>query len=195
VPGRFSRNASERLWPTWRARRSKPSGAGQVKLAALRRASPPIRETPTKEALEWDRIKDSTDLATLQRFIKRFPDSPLAITAQQKFDLLSKAAQEREEKARAEREATRKATEEPQRMIEARKAELAAQKKREEDERRAREAEAAEKARIAAAEAAAAKKREEDERRAKALEAEQKAKTAEAERKRRGQGQSRAGRA
>ena len=155
----------------------------KVKLAALPQAPLPGRETPTKEALEWDRIKDSTDLATLQRFIKRFPDSPLAITAQQKFDLLSKAAQEREEKARAEREATRKATEEAQRMVEARKAELAAQKKREEDERRAREAEAAEKARIAAAEAAAAKKREEDERRAKALEAEQKAKAAEAERK------------
>jgi hypothetical protein len=155
----------------------------RIKLAALPQAPPPGRETPTREALEWDRIKDSTDIATLQRFIKRFPDSPLAIIAQQKVDLLSKAAQEREEKARAEREATRKATEEAKRMVEARKAELAAQKKREDDERRAREAEAAEKSRLAAAEAAAARKREEDDRRAKALEAEQKAKAAEAERK------------
>ncbi|MFO1110984.1 MAG: caspase family protein [Bradyrhizobium sp.] len=155
----------------------------KVRLAALPQAPPPSRETPTKEALEWDRIKDSTDIATLQRFIKRFADSPLAITAQQKVDLLSKAAQEREEKARAEREAARKAAEEAQRLAEARRAELAAQKKREDDERRAREAEAAEKARVAAAEAAAARKREEDERRAKALEAEQKAKAAEAERR------------
>ena len=155
----------------------------KVKLAALPQAPPPGRETPSKEALEWDRIKDSTDVAALQRFIKRFPDSPLAITAQQKVDLLNKAAQEREEKARVEREAARKAAEEAQRLAEVRKAELAAQKKREEDERRAREAEAAEKAKAAAAEAAAARKREEDERRAKAVEAEQKAKAAEAGRK------------
>jgi DNA segregation ATPase FtsK/SpoIIIE-like protein len=155
----------------------------RVKLAALPQAAPPSRETPTKEALEWDRIKDSTDIATLQRFIKRFQDSPLAITAQQKIDLLTKAAQEREEQVRAEREAARKAAEEAQRLAEARKAELAAQKKREEDERRAREAEAAAKAKAAAAEAAAAKKREEEERRAQALEAERKAKAAEAERK------------
>ena len=156
--------------------------AAKTQLAALPQ-QPPARETPTREALEWDRIKDSTDVAALQRFIKRFADSPLAINAQQRVDLLNKAAQEREEQARAAREAARKAAEEAQRLAEARKAELAAQKKREEDERRAREAEAAEKARVAAAEAAAARKREEEERRAKALEAEQKARAAEAERK------------
>lgn len=154
----------------------------RTRLAALPQAPPP-RETPTRETLEWDRIKDSTDVAALQRFIKRFPDSPLAINAQQRVDLLNKAAQEREEQARAEREAARKAAEDARRLEEARKAELAAQKKREDDERRAREAEAAEKAKAAAAEAAAARKREEDERRAKALEAEQKARAAEAERK------------
>ncbi|HKU04690.1 MAG TPA: caspase family protein [Bradyrhizobium sp.] len=154
----------------------------KTQLAALPQ-QPPVRETPTREALEWDRIKDSADVAALQRFIKRFPDSPLAINAQQRVDLLNKAAQEREEQARAAREAARKAAEEAQRLAEARKAELAAQKKREEDERRARELEAAEKAKAAAAEAAAAKKREEEERRAKALEAEQKAQAAEAERR------------
>ena len=154
----------------------------RTQLAALPQQSP-VRETPTREALEWDRVKDSTDVAALQRFIKRFPDSPLAINAQQRVDLLNQAVREREEQARAAREAARKAAEEAQRLAEARKAELAAQRKREEDERRAREAEAAEKARVAAAEAAAARKREEDERRAKALEAEQKAKAAEAERK------------
>ena len=157
--------------------------AAKTQLASLPQQPAPSRETPTKEALEWDRIKDSADVAALQRFIKRFPDSPLSITAQQRVDLLNQAAREREEQARAAREAGLKAAEEARQLAEARKAELAAQKKREEDERRAREAEAAEKAKVAAAEAAAARKREEDERRAKALEAEQKAKAAEAERK------------
>ena len=154
--------------------RCRSSAAGR----ALRAA-----KSSSKEALEWDRLKDSTDPAALQRFIKRYPDSPLSITAQQRMDLLKKAAQEREDQARAAREAARKAAEEALRLAEQRKAELAAAKKREDDERRAREAEAAEKAKAAAAELAAAKKREEEERRAKAAEAEQKAKAAEAERK------------
>src|SRR5262245_30806893 len=156
--------------------------AAKTQLAS-RPQQQPLREAPTREALEWDRVKDSTDVAALQRFIRRFADSPLAINAQQRVDLLNKAAQEREDQARAAREAARKAAEEAQRLAEARKAELAAQKKREEDERRARELEAAEKARAAAAEAAAVRKREEEERRAKALEAAQKARAAEAERK------------
>ena len=157
--------------------------AAKTQLASLPQPPAQSRETPSKEALEWDRIKDSADAAALQRFIKRFPDSPLSITAQQRVDLLNQAAREREEQARAAREAGLKAAEEARQLAEARKAELAAQKKREDDERRAREAEAAEKAKVAAAEAAAARKREEDDRRAKALEAEQKARAAEAERK------------
>src|SRR6516225_2660243 len=132
--------------------------------------SAPSRDSPSREAIEWDKVKDSTDPATLQKFIKRFPDSPLALNAQQRIDVLKKAQQEREEQARAAAaEAQRKA------------AEAAAQKKREDDERRAREAEAAEKARVAAAEAAAQKKREEDERRAREAEAAEKAKAAAAE--------------
>lgn len=158
-------------------------GQGNVNLAALPQPPGPSRDAPTKESLEWDRVKDATDPALLQRFIKRFPDSPLAINAQQRIDLLKQGAQEREEQARAEREAARKAAEEAQRMAEQRRAELAAAKKREEDDRRAREAEAAEKAKVAAAEAAAIRKREEEERRAKALEAEQKAKAVAAERR------------
>ena len=155
----------------------------RIQLAARHEPPAPSRETPSRESIEWDKVKDSADIAALQRFIKRFPDSPLAIAAQTRVDVLHKAAQEREEQARAAREAARKIAEEAQRQAELRKAELAAQRKREEDERRAREAEAAEKARVLAAEAAAAKKREEDERRAKAAEAEQKARAAEAERK------------
>lgn len=162
----------------------KPAPPANMTIAALPpQAAPPARESSSKEAVEWDRLKDTTDPAALQRFIKRYPDSPLAITAQQRMDLLKKAAAEREEQARVAREAARKAAEEALRQAEQRKAELAAAKKREDDERRAREAEAAEKARVAALELAAAKKREEEERRARAAEAEQKAKAAEAERK------------
>jgi Caspase domain len=132
--------------------------------------TPQSRDSNSKEAIEWDKVKDATDPAVLQKFIKRFPDSPLAINAQQRIDVLKKAQQEREaQAAAAAAEAQRKA------------AEIAAQKKREDDERRAREAEAAEKARAAAAEAAAQKKREDDERRAREAEAAEKAKAAAAE--------------
>lgn len=154
-----------------------------VQVAAYPQATTPSRETSTKEALEWDKVKDSADIAALQRFIKRFPDAPLAITAQQRIDLLAQAQREREEKARMEREAARVAIEEARRRAEQERAELAAQKKREDDERRAREAEAAEKARAAAAAVAAERKRQEDERRAAAAEAERQAKAVEAERK------------
>jgi hypothetical protein len=157
--------------------------AANTTLAAVEPPRPPSRETSSKEGLEWDRLKESTDPSELQKFIKRFPDSPLSINAQQRMEILNKAVQEREEKARAEREAAKKAAEDAARQAELRKTEQAAGKKREDDERKAREAEAAEKARVAAAEAVAAKKREEDERRARAVEAEQKAKQAEAERK------------
>jgi len=162
-----------------------PPAQPNVNMAALSPQQPPrtTRESMSKEAIEWDKVKDSSDPAVLQKFIKRFPDSPLSLNAQQRVDVLKKAADEREEKARAEREAQRQAAEEATRKAEQQKAELAAQKKREDDERRAREAEAAEKARAAAAELAAQRKRQEDERRAAAAEAERQAKAAEAERK------------
>ena len=171
--------------PILRARRSRRSTrtVARIQVAALPQPPPPSRETPTRESIEWDRVKDSADIAALQRFIKRFRIRRWRSPRRQRVDVLSRAAQEREEQARAAREAARKAAEEAQRQAELRKAELAAAKKREDDERRAREAEAAEKARVLAAEAAAARKREEDERRARAQEAEQKARAAEAERK------------
>src|SRR5882757_2859681 len=149
-----------------------PPAQPNVNMAALSPQQPPrtTRESVSKEAIEWDKVKDSSDPAVLQKFIKRFPDSPLSLNAQQRVDVLKKAADEREEKARAEREAQRQAAEEATRKAEQQKAELAAQKKREDDERRAREAEAVEKARAAAAER-------------KALEARQKAEQAEREKK------------
>lgn len=160
-----------------------PPAQPNLTVAALPQQPAPSREPPTRESIAWDKIKDSSSLAALQKFISRFPDTPLAITAQQRIDVLKKAAQEREEKARAEREAARQAAEEARRRAEQERAALAAQKKREQDEQRAREAEAAEKAKAAAAAAAAERKRQEDERRAAAAEAERKAKAAEAEQK------------
>ena len=163
---------------------AQPASQPNATVASLAPQQPPATpESPSKEAIAWDKVKDSTEIPVLQRFIKRFPNAPLALTAQQRIDVLKKAAQEREEKARAERAAARQAAEEARRKAEQQKAELAAQKKREEDERRAREAEAAEKARAAAAELAAKKKREEEERQAAAAEAARQAKAAEAERK------------
>ena len=178
------------------------SNRGNVSLAALPQPPTPSREVPTRESLEWDRIKDSTDPATLQQFIKRFPDSPLSLNAQQLLGVLKKAAEERAEQARAEREAARKAAEEARRLAELRKAEQAAAKEREDDERRAKAAEAEQKARAAEAErkaaeakqkaeqaerdraaAEAAAQRAASERQAKAVEAEQKARAAAAERK------------
>jgi caspase domain-containing protein len=173
-----------------------------VNLAALPQPPTQSREVPTKESLEWDGVKDAADPAALQRFIRRFPNSPLTVNAQQRIDVLKKAAEEREAQVRAEREAARKAAEEARRQAEAIKAEQAAARKREEDERRAKAAEAAEKARAAEAErkAAEAKQRAEQaekdraaaevaaqraaaERQAKAAEAAEKARATAAERK------------
>lgn len=132
----------------------------------------PGREPSARETADWNKVKDSTSPAAFERFIRRHPDSPLAITAQQRLDILKQAAQEREEKERAERERAR------------------AERERERAEREAAQEaarKAAEEARLEAerkkAEALAARKREEEERRAKALEAAEKAKALEAERK------------
>jgi hypothetical protein len=150
-----------------------------ITVAALPEQKPPNRDSSSKEAIEWDKVKDATDPAVLQKFITRFPDSPLALNAQQRIDVLKKAQADREEQARQAAEQARQAAEEAKHKA----AEAAAQKKREEDARRAVEAEATEKAKAAAAAAAAQKKQEEEQRRAAAAEAERQAKAAEAERK------------
>ena len=125
-----------------------------VQLASLSPAAPApqSRQPTTKEALDWDRVKDTTDQATLQTFIKRYPDSPLAIAAQNRLNVLMQAQKEREEQARLAKEAA-----------ERKAAELAAQKQREDEERRARAAEAAQKAKAeeAARQAAEAKRKAE----------------------------------
>jgi membrane protein involved in colicin uptake len=160
----------------------------------LPNVSAPGREPSAKETLDWDKVKETTDPAVLQKFIKNYPDSPLSIKAQQRLDVLKQAAQEREEKARAEREAAKKAAEDARIQAEQQKAAKAAEAEQKakaaEAERKAAEEaskKAAEETRARAEqqklELAAAKKREEEERRAKAAEAEQTAKAAEAERK------------
>ena len=133
------------------------------------------RDSPTPETLDWNRIKDSTDPAAFEQFIAKYPNVPLAVTAQGRLEVLRKAQREREE---AQKAAERTRIEE-----ERKKAEALAAKKREEDERRAKALEAEQKAKAAEAERLAAKLREEEERRAKAAEAEQRARAAEAERK------------
>jgi Caspase domain len=114
--------------------------------------SPSSRESPTKEAIEWDKIKESTDITVLQKFVKKYPASPLAIIAEQRVDVLKTAAQEREDKARADKEAAQKAAEAARQEAERKKVELAASKKREEDERRAKAEAADQQARAAEAE-------------------------------------------
>lgn len=167
---------------------------GTVKTAAVEPGTiAPGRESSSKEALEWDRVKDSSDIAALQKFIKRYPDSPLAITAQGRVELLQKIAQEREDKARAEREAAARAAEQAKLEAAQKKADEIATRKREEDERRARKAEAEAKAKAEEAERRAAearRKAEEAERQksaeqAAALRAESERRTKQAEEERR----------
>src|SRR5882757_5147009 len=170
---------------------TRSKGNSDMVVAGVPSAQQPSgRESSSQEAVDWNKIKDSSDPAAFEKFIKKYPDAPLAVTAQQRLEILKQAAAERE----AARRAAEKAAEEARLEAERKKAEIAAAKKREEeerlaarkreeDERRAKAAEAEQKARAAEAERLAAKQREEEERRAKAAEAEQKAKAAEAERK------------
>ncbi|EAQ36015.1 peptidase C14, caspase catalytic subunit p20 [Nitrobacter sp. Nb-311A] len=152
---------------------------GNVSVASLPQDTPaPVYESSSRERLEFDRLKDSTDQAALKRFIKRYPDSPLALQVQHRLEVLRSAAAEREEKQRAEREAARLAAEQARIEAERKKAELAAAKKREEEERRAKAEEAAQQARAAEAERKAAeakRKAEEAQRKAEELAAAKKA--------------------
>jgi hypothetical protein len=75
-------------------------------LATVEPAAPPKPSGPSSEERRaWDRIKDTNDRAKLRDFIVKYPASPLAETAKNRLGSLDRAVQEREEKARAEREA------------------------------------------------------------------------------------------
>lgn len=100
----------------------------------------PNRGPSTRELVDWERVKDSGDIAALKSFIKRYPDSTLSVNAQGKVDVLEQALREREAAARAARE-----------EAERQRKEAEAQKRREDEERRAAAAEAAQKAKAAEA--------------------------------------------
>jgi hypothetical protein len=142
----------------------------------------PSRGPSTRELLDWEKVKDSGDITAIKGFIRRYPDSTLAVAAQGKLDVLEQGAREREAAARAERE-----------EVERKRKEAEAARRREEEERRAAAAEAAQKAKAVEAErrAAEAKRQAEEAAKNKAaaeadrlrLESERVAREAEAERK------------
>jgi Caspase domain len=65
-------------------------------------------QEPSREALEWDKIKDTSDQSELRQFIQRYPDSPLSINAKRRLDLLQQSVKAHEDKARAEHEKNQK---------------------------------------------------------------------------------------
>jgi uncharacterized caspase-like protein len=160
-----------------------PNPPDGSRLAAIDPGKPSSAPSPSSEEQRaWDRIKNSSNQAALRDFIRRYPSSVLANTAQTRLQALERAAQEqaaeearqkaeREAKARAEREA--KAAEEARQRAEreAKAAEEARQRAEREAKARAeREAKAAEEARQKA-EREAAVRRAEEERVAKLVEA------------------------
>ena len=134
---------------------STPSAAPPKAVASLEPPAPPESAKPTSdEMIAWRKLSGTSDKDALAKFISRYPNSPLALNAKNRLDVLERAAREREEKARAEREASQQRADEERRAKEA--ARIAAQQ-RAEEEQRAKEA-----ARIAELKA-------ENERRAKEL--------------------------
>lgn len=138
---------------------SDSSGAPKMQLAAVEPARPPAPPAPSNEERRaWDRLKDSGDRTAIRKFIERYPASVLREPAQTRLDTLERAAHEREEQARVEREAAREREEQA-------RAERELAKQREEEARLAKVAETQrQKAeREAAAQREAAAKRERDE--------------------------------
>src|SRR5262245_1599494 len=146
---------------------STPSAGPPRVIVSLEPPAPPEPAKPTSdELIAWRKLSGTSDKNALAKFISRYPNSPLALNAKNRLDVLERAAREREEQARAEREASQKRADDERRAKEA--ARIAAQ--RAEEERRAKEA-----ARIAELKA-------ENERRAKELAEAEKQKKEEAAR-------------
>jgi len=155
-------------------------------------AAPAPAKASAAEARAWDQIKDSDKQAALQDFIKRYPKSPLVLNAQKRLETLQQITQEREEKARADREAAQQRAEDERRAkaaeVERQKAEKVAEAERQKAEQQgALQAKAAEAERLKAEKAAGAERQKAEQQaalQAKAAEAERlKAeKAAEAER-------------
>ena len=104
-------------------------------LASLEPAAKlPPAEPSSDERRAWQKVSGTSDRAALEKFIERYPDSPLAVNAQHRLDILDKAAREREEVARAKREAAQRAAQER----------IAARQRAEEERRRTEAARLAE---------------------------------------------------
>jgi hypothetical protein len=164
-----------------------------VSMASLgAQPQPPAAAQPPSSAEQdaWNAIRDSNDLGALQSFVRRYPNSPYAVVAQQRIDVLQRAAREREDVARIDRVAAQKRAEDERRAKAAEteriRADLLAAQKRVEEEQRAKAAEAERlKAELQAvqrredearrAEALAAQKRAEEERRTQSAEAAERA--------------------
>ena len=131
--------------------RAQPAPVDQrTAIAALPPTKPPERpERMAPDRLAWDKIQDTSDLAALRNFIKRYPNSSLALTAQHRLELLEQAAAQRRqqelERQKTEREAARLRQEEERRAkaidAERQKAEREAARLRQDEERRAKAAE------------------------------------------------------
>src|SRR5215831_5664124 len=159
-----------------------PNPPDGPRLAAIDPGKPPSAPSPSSEEQRaWDRIKNSSNQAALRDFIRRYPSSVLANTAQTRLQALERAAQEQaaeEARQKAEREAKARAEREAKAAEEARqKAEREAAVRRAEEERVAKLAEAA-------AEAARQRQAEAERKKAEQEAARQRAEAAEAERKR-----------
>ena len=138
-----------------------------TKLAALEPTQIPAARPSTEEQRAWSRVEASNDPAAIQKFIDRYPNSPLAINAKNRLAVLERGARDRElaaqraeddrrakaaaaaaaeaERQRVQREAEAKRAEDEQRLkiakSEREREALQAKLKREEDERRAKLAE------------------------------------------------------
>ncbi|HEY1360891.1 MAG TPA: caspase family protein [Xanthobacteraceae bacterium] len=78
----------------------KPERPGESEVAALdvnKRPAPP--EPVSEEQRAWDRIKDSSSASAFREFIKKYPNSVLANTAESRLEALEQAARERDEQA------------------------------------------------------------------------------------------------
>jgi Caspase domain len=107
------------------------TGNSNAGLAPIELTPPPRPSVgPSRDRLDWDLIRDSGDRAKLRDFIAKYPSSPFAETARNRLEALDRAAQERDDKARAELEAARRA-EEARRL----EAEAAARRRAEEQAR------------------------------------------------------------
>ncbi len=161
-----------------------------TKLAALEPTTSPSARPSTEEQRTWSRLESTNDAAAIQKFIDRYPNSPLAITAKNRLVVLERGAKEREivaqradeerrakaasdaERQRVEREAEAKRAEDERRLkiakSEREREDLQAKLKREDEERRTKLAEVEQRH----TELQAQIKRLEDDRRAKQAEAE-----------------------